>query len=226
MDLGLQDRVALVVGGTGYIGSAIAERLAAEGANVLTASRSGSGDITLDAHDPAAVESAVAKILDEHGRLDIVVVTAAPSAGTIDPARLDDAELVAEQVDAKALSFLRVAKAVLPGMRAAGFGRVVGISGQNAYVTGSIVGSVRNAALLVIAKNLADSVAGSGVTVNVVNPGGVVADPSSDVRLGRPGESTPQQIAALVAFLASEPAAAISGEAISTGHKLRGSAVI
>ena len=96
------------------------------------------------------------------------------------------------------------------------------MSGQNAYLTGNIAGSVRNAALIVVAKNLADEYAGSGVTVNVVNPGTVVDDPSPEVAPARGGESSPTQIAALVAFLASDAAAAVSGESISTGHELRG----
>ena len=49
------------------------------------------------------------------------------------------------------MTFLRLARAVLPGMREAGHGRVVAVSGQNAYLTGNIVGSVRNAALIVAA---------------------------------------------------------------------------
>jgi hypothetical protein len=50
----------------------------------------------------------------------------------------------------------------------AGYGRIVGVSGQNAFLTGNVTGSVRNAVLIIAAKNLADRVAGSGVTVNTV----------------------------------------------------------
>jgi NAD(P)-dependent dehydrogenase (short-subunit alcohol dehydrogenase family) len=221
VDLGLAGRVALVVGGTGYIGAAVADRLRREGATVVTASRSG-GDVRIDATDPASVEAGVAGVVREHGRLDVLVVTAAPPAGTLDPATLSDPDVVLEGVAAKAMTFLRLALAVLPGMREAGHGRVVAVSGQNAYFTGNVVGSVRNAALIVAAKNLADEHAGSGVTVNVVNPGTVVDDPSDEVAPARGGESSPGQIAALVAFLASDAAAAVSGESISTGHKVRG----
>lgn len=225
MDLGLSDRIALVVGGTGYIGTAVASRLREEGAIVLTASRSGDGDLTLDASEPASVDAAIASVIEAHGRLDVLVVTAAPAAGSLDPASLGDPDAVLAGVDGKAMTFLRLANAVLPRMRERGSGRIVAISGQNAYLTGSILGSVRNAALLITAKNLADEHAGSGVTVNVVNPGAVVDEPGKDVGAGKPGPSSPQQIAALVAFLASEPAAAISGEAISTGHRIRGVAM-
>ena len=72
--------------------------------------------------------------------------------------------------NAKALTFLRVANAILPTMVGAGYGRVVGVSGQNAFLTGNITGSIRNAALIIAAKSLADSVAGTGVTVNAVSP--------------------------------------------------------
>lgn len=221
MDLGLNGRIAIVVGGTGYIGTAVADRLRQEGATVLTTSRSG-GDLQIDAADPASVDAGLARVVGEHGRVDVLVVTAAPAAGTLDPSTLSDPDVVLDGVAAKAMTFLRLARAVLPGMRAAGHGRVVAVSGQNAYLTGNVVGSVRNAALIVTAKSLADEYAGSGVTVNVVNPGTVVDDPSTQVAPARGGESSPAQIAALVAFLASDAAAAVSGESISTGHKVLG----
>ena len=107
-------------------------------------------------------------------------------------------------------------------MTGAGYGRIVGVSGQNAFFTGNVTGSVRNAALIVAAKNLADAVAGSGVTVNIVNPGMVSASPSAEVAPGRGGESSPDQIADLIAFLVSPRTGAISGESIAVGHRVRG----
>ncbi len=76
--------------------------------------------------------------------------------------------------------------------------------------------------MIITAKNLADELAGSGVTVNTVNPGTVSADPSVAVEPGRGGESSPDEIADLVAFLVSPRARAISGEAIAIGHRVRG----
>lgn len=221
MDLQLTGRVVLVVGGGGFIGSAIARRALEEGATVVVASRNPSEGIALDAADDDSVRSAVGRVLDEHGRLDAVVVTAAPPAHTLDPARGNDPAQVAEAIDAKALAFLRVANAALPVMTAAGYGRIVGVSGQNAFLTGNLTGVVRNAALNVIAKNLADAAAGSGVTVNTVNPGLVTPEPSADVEPGKGGESSPTQIADLVAFLIS-PLSAVSGETIAVGHRVRG----
>jgi NAD(P)-dependent dehydrogenase (short-subunit alcohol dehydrogenase family) len=222
MDLQLQERVVLVVGGSGLIGKAVVERLEDEGAIVVSASRRGEGGIVLDARDDSSVSDAIAQVLARHGRLDGVVVTAAPSARTLDPTRNSDPAQVLEAFDAKALAFLRVANAALEIMTEAGYGRIVGVSGQNAFMTGNIAGSVRNAALIITAKNLADSVAGTGVTVNAVSPGIVREDPKSEVEHGKGGESSPSEIANLVAFLASPISGAISGESIAVGHRTRG----
>ena len=157
-----------------------------------------------------------------YGSIGVLVNTAAPSARTLGPARNADPEQVARAFEAKAMGYLRCCNAVLPTMVAAGFGRVVNVSGQNAYLTGSLTGSVRNAAVIIASKALADSVAGTGVTVNVVNPGVVTPEPATEVAAGAPGESSPEQVAALVTFLASRSAGAISGESISVGHRVRG----
>ena len=221
MDLQLQGRVVLVVGGTGLIGSAVASQAAGEGATVVIASRNPNGGLAMDARDDESVTDAIAQVVRDHGRLDAVVVTAAPSARTLDPARNSDPAQVAEAFDAKALSFLRVANAAIPVMRAAAYGRIIGISGQNAFITGNVTGSIRNAALIIAAKNLADELAGSGVTVNTVSPGIVSETPAKDVAAGKGGESSPTQIADLVTFLVS-PRAEISGESIAVGHRVRG----
>ena len=221
MDLQLNDRVVLVVGGTGLIGSAIAARLRDEGATVVVASRSGRDGIAMDARDDESVSAGITGVAAEFGRLDGVVVTAAPSARTLDPAHNSDPDQVEEAFDAKAMVFLRVANAAIPIMRQAGFGRIVGVSGQNAFLTGNITGSIRNAALIIAAKNLADELAGTGVTVTTVSPGTVSETPATEVEAGRGGESSPAQIADLVTFLAS-PRSAVSGESIAVGHRVRG----
>jgi NAD(P)-dependent dehydrogenase (short-subunit alcohol dehydrogenase family) len=226
MDLRLSGHVALVVGGTGLIGRAVVDRLRAEGATPVVAARHATEGIVLDARDNTAVNAAVTGILERHGRLDALVVAAAPSAQTLDASRHADPVQVLDAIDGKAMTFLRLANAVLPIMTKAAYGRIVGVSGQNAYLTGSVTGSVRNAALIIAAKNLADSVAGSGVTVNTVSPGTVSPAPESEVQPGRAGQSSPDEIADLIAFLVSPRARAISGEAISIGHRVRGMTVL
>ena len=179
MDLQLRDRVILVVGGHGLIGRAVVRQLTEEGAIAVPASRSASEGLVMDAADDGSVEAGIARIIETQGRLDGVVVAAAPSARTMDPSKNSAPAQVRDAVDGKALTFLRVANAALGQMRDRGYGRIVGISGQNAYVTGNIAGSVRNAALIIAAKHLADEAAGTGVTVNVVNPGIVTDEPGA-----------------------------------------------
>jgi NAD(P)-dependent dehydrogenase (short-subunit alcohol dehydrogenase family) len=222
MDLQLEERVILVVGGHGFIGSAVVSRLRKEGATVVPASRHAADGVTMDAADDASVAAGLDEVHRTYGRIGGLVVTAAPSARTLDPARNSDPDQVLKAVEGKALTFLRLVNAVVPEMRDAGYGRIVGISGQNALLTGNIAGSVRNAALNLAAKNLADSLAGTGVTVNTVNPGMVSETPSSEVAAGKPGESSPDEIAVLIAFLLSPLAGAVSGESIAVGHRVRG----
>lgn len=235
MDLGLTDRVVLVVGGAGYLGREIARAFVAEGARVILGGRTaatldavaaelgrGTTTVVLDTRDAASAQAAVDTVLASHGRLDVLVNTAAPAAGTLDPARDRDAAQVLDAIDGKAMGYLRVTEAAVPVMRAAGFGRIIQVSGQNAWLSTSVTAAARNAVVNTSAKVIADDLAGSGVTVNVVNPGNVKDAPSSDVAVGRGGESSPAQIAALVTFLASDAAAAISGESIAVGHRVRG----
>jgi NAD(P)-dependent dehydrogenase (short-subunit alcohol dehydrogenase family) len=221
MDLGLRGHVVLVVGGTGLIGRAVVARLREEGATAIAASRHAEDGIVLDAQDPGSVTAAFDALMERYGRLDGLVVTAAPSARTLDASRHAEPEQVLSAFDAKAMSFLRLANAALPIMTGAGYGRIVGVSGQNAFLTGNLTGSVRNAALIITAKNLADGVAGSGVTVNTISPGVVTDTPATEVGMGAAGESSPAQIADLVTFLVSPLAGAVSGESIAVGHRVR-----
>jgi len=65
---------------------------------------------------------------------------------------------VLEAVDDKMLGFLRVANAALAVMTESGYGRIIGVSGQNAFLAGKVTGAGRNAARSITAKNVADSV--------------------------------------------------------------------
>ena len=225
MDLQLNDHVILVVGGTGLIGSAVVQTARAEGATVIAAARGDGADLQLDGADDASVARALAGGLEPHGRNDALVVAAAPPAQNLDPARAGDPAQVSKAIDDKAMTFLRIANAVIPHMRRAGSGRIVGLSGQNALMTGNITGAVRNAALIIAAQSLADELAGTGVAVNVVNPGPVTETGAGEVAPGKPGESTPQQVADLVVMLLS-PRLAVSSESIATGHRFRGAVAL
>ena len=235
MDLGLDAVVTLVVGGGGLIGTAVGRALQAEGATVVLGGRTQEtltaaaeaiggdvGTVVLDSSDEDSVRRAVADVVARYGTIEVLINTAAPSAQTLDPERNSDPEQVTRAFEAKAMGYLRCANAVLPAMRRAGFGRVVNVSGQNAFLTASITGAVRNGAVTILSKALADDAAGTGVTVNVVHPGIVRADASVEVERGSAGESTPEQVAAVVVFLASRPAGSVSGESVAVGHRVRG----
>jgi NAD(P)-dependent dehydrogenase (short-subunit alcohol dehydrogenase family) len=239
MDLGIAGNVALVLGGTGRIGSVVARRLLEEGATVVLGARDESrlaglaadlggavSTVVVDTRDAASVSDAVAQIVERHGSIDILVNAAAPPAGTLDRSRDREPEQMLDAIDGKAMGYLRAMNAVVPHMTAAGFGRIVNVSGQNALITESATATVRNGVVSAISKELADAVAGSGVTVNVVNPGPVRDDPQREPALGKPGESSYAEVGDLIVFLCSAPAGAISGEAIAVGHRVRGQMVL
>lgn len=97
-----------------------------------------SEQLQLDDSDDASVDAGIAAVLRDHGRIDGVVIAAAPSARTLDPSRNSEPQQVLEAVNGKTLTFLRVANAALQPMRERGYGRIVGISGQGAFVTGNV----------------------------------------------------------------------------------------
>ena len=219
MDLQLQDQVILVLGGNGTIGADVVNVLKSEGAIPLVASRS--SELSIDASDEASVRAGIEKVVTEYGRLDGLVVSSAPAAQTLDPAKADDPEQVLTAIDGKAMTFLRTANIALDVMKKQGYGRIIALSGKNSYVTDSTTASARNATLNVIVKNLADQNAGSGITVNAISPGFVIEDPSAGIDRAD-GQTSPREVADTIVFLLSPKMASISGEIISVGHKAKG----
>ena len=142
MDLQLQDQVILVLGGNGTIGADVVNVLKSEGAIPLVASRS--SELSIDASDEASVRAGIEKVVTEYGRLDGLVVSSAPAAQTLDPAKADDPEQVLTAIDGKAMTFLRTANIALDVMKKQGYGRIIALSGKNSYVTDSTTASARN----------------------------------------------------------------------------------
>jgi NAD(P)-dependent dehydrogenase (short-subunit alcohol dehydrogenase family) len=124
-----------------------------------------------------------------------------------------------------------------------GWGRIVNISGLAARSTGSVVGSVRNVAVAAMTKNLADEYGAEGVNVTVVHPGLTVTERFGETMaaMARARGTTPeeveaaaargvsigrivtaQEVADVVAFLASPRSIAINGDAIVAGGGARG----
>ncbi|MCX6020894.1 MAG: SDR family oxidoreductase, partial [Chloroflexi bacterium] len=141
-------------------------------------------------------------------------------------------------MNVKVLGYLRCAREVAPFMQAQGWGRIINISGLAARQSGSIIGSMRNVAVSALTKNLADELGPSGINVTVVHPAttrtektpGVIAAQAARQGVAeeeierRMGETNlvrriieSEEIAYIVAFLASPKSVAINGDAIAAG---------
>jgi NAD(P)-dependent dehydrogenase (short-subunit alcohol dehydrogenase family) len=257
VDLELTGRRAVVTGGSSGIGLAVARSLAAEGADVALVARgiealeraaervaaeSGRRAIAVpaDTGDDAAVAAMVEAVVAQLGGVDILVNAAATPA-TRAPFTDDDLE---RELNVKLRGYLRCARAVAPHMAAAGWGRIINISGLAARFTGSIVGTVRNVAVAAMTKNLADELGGQGINVTVVHPGMTRTERTPEAMAamaqarGRTVEEleeqlaagvsigrlvTADEVAAVVTFLASPRSVALNGDAIAAGGGSRGS---
>lgn len=195
--------------------------------------------VVVDTGDDASVRGMVEQVGATLGGVDILVNSAARPAGQAPPPNLADitAELFWDDMNVKVLGYLRCAQAVAPAMVERGWGRIINISGLGARTTGSAIGSMRNVAVAAMAKNLADELGPHGVNVTVVHPGltrteatpGVVArlaasrgvDPDEVERsLGSNSIRRlidAEEVAWIVAFLASPRSVAINGDAVACG---------
>lgn len=253
MDLHLAGKRALVVGGTKGIGRAAAVALAREGAVVTVAARNDVAEIAatlaretggavhgvvIDSRDDASVLAGVEEAVAAMGGVDILVNTAAApwtaAKNTVASQTSDDA--MREEFEEKVLGYLRTARAVAPHMIAAGWGRIINISGLGARKSGSVAQTVRNISVSAITKNLADDLGPHGINVTVVHPGltrteavaalvekRVAAGESiADAERAMAGNIigrivTPEELAAVITFLASPVSVAITGGAVDAG---------
>jgi 3-oxoacyl-[acyl-carrier protein] reductase len=184
--LDMQGRVAVVTGGARGIGRAIAERMLASGAEVavwdmdaaaLDAMGATVSTHALDLTDEAAVRAASAATVARHGKIDILVNNAGITGGNA-----PTWELPVEQwrrvVDVNLVGPMLTCSAVLPGMIAAGYGRVVNIAsvaGKEGNPNASHY-SASKAGLIALTKSLGKELAGKGVLVNAVTPAAAKTD--------------------------------------------------
>ncbi|WP_439537133.1 SDR family NAD(P)-dependent oxidoreductase [Methyloversatilis sp.] len=248
MDLQLKNRLALVSGSTAGIGYAIAEALLREGARVIVNGRT-----------PAAVDAAVAKLgvgaigfagdlasaagadalAKAHADIDILV----NNLGIFEPKAFEDIPDAdwTRFFDVNVLSGVRLSRQVLPGMKRRNWGRILFISSESGIQIPAemIHYGMTKSAQIAIARGLAESVAGTGITVNSVLPGPTRSRGVEDFVQTLANESgqsfeafekeffekvrptslikrfaAPEEVAAMVVYLASPLASATTGAAV------------
>ncbi|WP_354697663.1 SDR family oxidoreductase [Paraconexibacter sp. AEG42_29] len=250
MDLGLQGRRALVTGASAGIAKGIAAGLVAEGARVVVSSRS-QDRIAAAAADVGAVAGLVWDSDDVDAAAGLVASAGAALGGPVDvlvastggpPAGADPLAFTREQWEAAhrtlVLAPLALLTAVLPSMRAQGWGRVVNVASTSVRepLPYLMLSTAERSGLLAALKLLSTEVAPDGVTINSVLPGRImtarllssgateaqVQDAAArDVPVGRVGSV--EEIAAVATFLCSAQAAYVTGTAVPVdGGLLRG----
>jgi 3-oxoacyl-[acyl-carrier protein] reductase len=237
MDLGLAGKVALVLGASKGLGAASAAALAAEGATVHAVSRSGTvtdpalHGLAADLSTAEGVAAVIAQIA-AIGQVDILVAnTGGPRpGGALGVSGADWAGAFA----AMAIPLFAIADAVLPGMIARGWGRVItiGSSGVEQPIAGLALSNAVRGSVAGWSKTLAAEVAAKGITVNMVLPGRIDTDrvraldagkaarsgediaavkaaSEREIPAGRYGRA--EEFGAVVAFLAGTAASYVTG---------------
>lgn len=244
MDLGLAGRVALVTGAGSPdgIGFACARTLLREGARVAITSTTdrireraeelaADGEVTAhvaDLTDGRAATELVGAVTASLGHPGVVVNNAGiasvsdPNGPEVGVLELDDVAFHRDLAINLSTAF-HVSRAALPAMVRGGWGRIVMVSsvtGPIVTAPGSVGYSAAKAGMDGLMRGIALEVAGSGVTVNSVQPGWIATSSQTETEatagrhtpIGRSG--TPQEVAEVVAFLASERASYVTGAAI------------
>nr|WP_086940771.1 3-oxoacyl-ACP reductase FabG [Thaumasiovibrio occultus] len=235
--MNLQGKVALVTGASRGIGRAIAELLVERGATVIGTATSDNGaaaiaeylgengtGLNLNVTSTESIEGVLKTIKDQFGDIDILVNNAGITRDNL-LMRMKDDEWQ-DILDTNLTSVFRLSKAVLRPMMKKRQGRIISI--------GSVVGAMGNAGqtnyaaakagLVGFTKSMAREVASRGITVNAIAPGFIETDMtkalsddqraamSANIPADRFGD--PREIAAAVAFLASDDAGYITGETL------------
>jgi 3-oxoacyl-[acyl-carrier protein] reductase len=240
MDLMLKGKIALVTGAGSQIGygKCIAVTLAKEGCDVVAADIDIEGAektaapirnlgcrslaIKVDVSDRAGVDSMVREILNQFGRIDILVNNAGSSSKLKPFLQMTRSDWDLD-IGVNLIGQMNVAQAVLPGMLSRRYGRIINLSGGQGLPNISIYGAAK-AGVEAFTRALAIELGGSGVVVNGIAPGlgetGLVVHAprefldanAKNSALGR--LCTPEDVAPVAAFLASDVCSYMSGQFI------------
>jgi 3-oxoacyl-[acyl-carrier protein] reductase len=248
VDLGLKERVAVVTGGSAGIGKAAAILLGTEGARVgvtyhtrrdraeavVTQIREGGGDaqaVSLDLSSIESIHAAVNAILDAFGRIDILVNNAVDWGNRLplNPPAFEDIppDEWRARMRANAEGAYAAIQAVLPSMRARGWGRIVNVSSGIAVdgMPGAGPYAAAKAALHGLTRTLSKELGPAGILVNVVMPGATLTERNvawmPAALLQRIAEQspirrvlTPEEVVPMIAFLCSAANTAVTGEIV------------
>lgn len=221
--------IALVTGGNRGIGLAIAQRLRADGHDVVVGSRTGTAPdglaaVTLDVSDPASIEAAFDQVEAEHGPVGVLVANAGITRDTLLMRMTDEDIDVVLQTNLA--GSIRLARRALKGMLRAKAGRIVLISSVVGLLGsgGQVNYAASKAGLVGAARSLAREVGSRGITVNVVAPGFVDTDMTAELDEARRAEivagvplgryAQPDEVAGVVSFLAGPDAAYVTGAVV------------
>jgi 3-oxoacyl-[acyl-carrier protein] reductase len=235
MDLGLANKRALVTGASRGLGRAIAAALCAEGAVVAICARDseqlaaaardiGGIGLTADLSLPGAAMMMLQRAIERLGGVDILVVnTGGPPPGTFDTVTEAGWREAFENLWMSTVDLIR---GCLPGMRERRSGRIMIVTSMTARepLPNLLISSALRPGIHGLVNALAREVAGDGITINAIMPGYTLTERLRDAgidektiaaqipagRLGRP-----EELAALAAFLASEQAGYICGQAVA-----------
>jgi 3-oxoacyl-[acyl-carrier protein] reductase len=231
-----------VTGGSGGIGAATCRALAARGAAVVVhynrdrasaeavAGEIGGIAVGADLGSRKDADRLVAAVEERLGPVGILV----NNAGLMTDGRVEELSdvLIEETISVNLGSAFRLCRAVLPGMRAAGFGRIVNVSSQAAAMGSAAHAhyAAAKAGLHGLTFSLAKEVATDGITVNLVLPGRIRTALIDDRSEGRMDEwmaqtpmrrlGEPEEVAAAIAFLASDEASYLTGAALNVSGGL------
>ena len=222
-------RTVLITGGNRGIGRSIAEEFIAQGHRVAVTVRSGAGpdgalSVVADVTDPASLDKAFAEVEEKLGPVEVLVANAGITRDTL-LMRMTDEEFE-EVINTNLNGVFRVLRRATKGMIKAKYGRVILIGSVVGLLgsAGQVNYSAAKSALVGMARSVTRELGARGITANVVAPGFIDTDMTAELPETQQDEykkkipagrfAQPQEVAKVVAWLASDEASYISGAVI------------